>query len=439
MLPSIADVARNPGCEDSMLACGRLGAPTEPRPLASSPLLAGLRRVGTAHVYADTADHEELAEVGRLDGRFVEEIDGATVNQPLVRRVLGRYVEDDRLRSSARELKRHCPGLPDETLVHMLYTIVCAWIGHRLIGTFGASRPFEVSLQLHMAVAGHPGAARQLGRWLHGMVGSGFVKVPFTPQTPDSLLVARDLEREGIGVNFTSTFSARQVVAAALLANVRRTNIFMGRLNQGLNADLLGEHAVLEAQRALAGLRRRAGAATMLIVASMREWRSIVRLAGCDVFTAPGPVLRDFLGQTEVGPDALVSGLEMSYEDRLTVADDTLQALGWPQIARLWCVEPDLVDFLLEYRATDEYRALQDGDQLWRRFEAAGFGDLFYAPTTVEWELLRRSKLPDLASPLTADVALDNLYSLLADADFTREQESIDADLARGAAARAAA
>jgi transaldolase len=432
--------AIDPGCEETILAWGRQSVPVEPRGLVSSSLLTSLREAGTSHIYADTADHEELEAVATAPGgRLVQEIDGATVNQPLVHRVLERYLAGDRVSRSARDLQLNCSGLPHATRLPLFYTIVCGWIGNQLVATFGARRPFETSLQLHMAVTGHPGDARQLGRWLHRMVGSSFVKVPFTPQAPDALLVARDLEQEGIAVNFTSTFSARQVVTAALLANVARTNVFMGRLNQGLGAELLGEHVDLQAQRELARLRRDVGVTTLLIVASMHDWRTFLRVAGCDVFTAPCAVLRDFLGQTEVPPEDVESQLETSYEDRLTVSDDAIQALGWERIARLWRMEPELVQFLLDYRVTDEYRTLQDGEQLWRRFEAAGFGDLFYAPTTVEWETLRRSKLPDLASPLTANLALDTLYTLLADADFDREQDAIDAALARAAAAPVAA
>jgi hypothetical protein len=82
------------------------------------------------------------------------------------------------------------------------------------------------------------------------------------------------LEDEGIPVNFNSIFSGRQVVADPLLVKVMRTNIFMGRLNQGLKADLLGAHVSLEAQRILLRLRQDPGIYTQLIVASLRDWRS---------------------------------------------------------------------------------------------------------------------------------------------------------------------
>jgi hypothetical protein len=43
---------------------------------------------------------------------------------------------------------------------------------------------------------------------------------------------------------------------------------------------------------------------------------------------------------------------------------------------------------------------------------------------------LRPSKLPDLVSPLVRRVAIDTLYTLLADAGFDKEQQAIDARLA---------
>ena len=91
----------------------------------------------------------------------------------------------------------------------------------------------------------------------------------------------------------------------------------------------------------------------------------------------------------------------------------------------------ELVEFLLELRASSEWGAMRDGDRLFQRFDEAGFGDLFYAPTEAEWTAIRRSKLPDLGAPLTARLPLDTLYSLLADGDFEKEQEEIDREIAR--------
>ena len=72
----------------------------------------------------------------------------------------------------------------------------------------------------------------------------------------------------------------------------------------------------LEAQRALQRLRREAGVKTQLIVASVREWQTFFRVAGCDVFTAPCDVLGKFLSQTDMPVEALTSQLDTSYDDR---------------------------------------------------------------------------------------------------------------------------
>ena len=197
--------------EDALVTCGRGQATQERVRLVSSPPLLALRRTGTAHVYADTADHEELRRLLAVAGDgILAEVDGNTVNQPLARRVLARYLAGDRLAACARELRRHRPGAPGAALLPHLYTMVSGWIGNDLVNAFGAGRAWEVSLQLHMGAASDPETARALGRALRTMVPSCFVKVPFRPHEPHSLLVARDLEAEGIPVNFTSTFSARR-------------------------------------------------------------------------------------------------------------------------------------------------------------------------------------------------------------------------------------
>jgi transaldolase len=207
----------------------------------------------------------------------------------------------------------------------------------------------------------------------------------------------------------------------------------MGRLNQGFHAALLGEHVDLEAQRALRRLRRESDIKTRLIVASIREWQTFARVAGCDAFTAPCNVLGAFLSQTEIPVEGLSSQLETSYEDRLGIAEDAIKSVGLEHIARLWRVEPEFLQFLTEYGTSTEYRGLTDGEGLQRRFEDAGFGDFFYAPDAQEWQILRNSKLPDLTDPIAGRLAVDTHMSLLADGDFVNQQEAIDATLLKHA------
>jgi transaldolase len=103
--------------------------------------------------------------------------------------------------------------------------------------------------------------------------------------------------------------------------------------------------------------------------------------------------------------------------------------------ASLWRVEREFREFLLKYRNSAEYRRLQDGARLRQRFEEAGFGDFFDAPDGAEWRALRKSKLPDLDSALSARLAVDTHMSLLADGDFVNQQEAIDAALLKRAPA----
>jgi transaldolase len=401
--------------------------------LVSAPLLAALRRAGTAHIYADSGDVTELSRTLATPGQdaIVAEVDGNTVNQPLVAAVADRYLADPVLRNDLADVRHRCGA--DTAAAAFAYATLCARIGNDVVTRFAAGWTWDVSLQLHTGATGD--VAASIGRALQHAVRGVLVKVAFTPHAPDCLIVARDFEHAGIPVNVTSTFSARQVVVTALLANPARTNVFLGRLNEGLAAEMLGEHVCLEAQRHLRALRRATRTKTELIVASMRAWETFLRVAGCDAFTAPCSTLAGFLAQHAIAPVAVTSQLETSYEDQLEIARRTYAAIPIERIARLYRVEPELLTFASDFGRSLEWAAMRDGDALARRFEQEGFGDLFYAPTAAEWRALHTRKLPDLTAPLTHALALDTLYSLLANADFENHQATIDAKIAHAVAA----
>jgi transaldolase len=424
----------NPKAEDilfeTVTGFGKLEGDEVHSSLVSAPLLAALRAAGSSHIYADTADLRELTElVCFARNKIVAEIDGNTANQPLVRRVLSAYLDEANVKGWAGALERHREIAAPTDMLPILYAIACARIGNDFLRAFASGRTWQVSLQLHMQLCGDPKLAVQVGAQLRSMVRSALVKVPFTPHYPHCFLVARDLENRQISVNFTSTFSARQTIAAALLSNVTTTNIFVGRLNQGLRADLLGEHTALQSQRAITALRRQGAAKTLLIVASLHRWQTFARTAGCDAYTAPVAVIRSFLEQSEIAAEDIGSALTRSYTDRLGIDAGTHAKMSDSKIAALYRTESEFIDFLLEYRETDEYCRMVDGDRLYKRFDSAGFGDLFYAPTKSEWNELRRSKTPNLETPLARRLPLDTLYSLSADADFAKSQEDMDAEI----------
>jgi transaldolase len=411
------------GCSDG------LSTRTSPR-LVSHPLLRLLKETGTSHFYADTASIHELEGVVSAGPEVIyAEVDGNTVNQPLVKKIIQQYLQAEDPRIWANGLHGLWKGPGEPKLLPLLYAIVCGRIGNDFLKAFAGGRTWEVSLQLHMGLCKDLETAKRMGRYLRSMVPSALIKVPFTPQAPHCILLARDLELEGIPVNFTSTFSARQAVVAAVLANVTRTNIFMGRLDEGLKAERLGAHVGLEAQRALVRLRRETGVKTQLIIASMRDWQSFIWTAGCDVYTVPCQVIQDLLEQEVIALDAIQNQLETSYEAQLGISGRLADKLGQDQISRLYRVEPEFVEFLVELRGTTEYRKLLDGEHLAKQFEAAGFGDFFYAPNESEWSVIRQGKIPDLEGPLSRKLSLDTLYSLHADGDFEKSQEIMDREI----------
>jgi transaldolase len=399
----------------------------------SHPLARAVKNCGTAHFYTDTADREELQDllVAGEDAQNIylyEEVDGNTTNQPLVVKVLDRFLGQDSADNIAawiKRLQREKPELTIEEATMLIYSILNGRLGLDVLDYYSAGRVWEISLELHTALARTPLASKQVGRWLNQAVPHAFVKVPFTPDYTHCLLIARDLENQGIAVNFTTTFSVRQVVAAVLLANPHRTNIFLGRLSQGLGSELLGEQVVLETQRNVTHLRQRFGLKTLNMLASVRRWQTMLLTAGCDVYTVPYPVLKAFFTQTETEAEQIQNRLEADYVDRLAISERVAKKVGLRKVQQLYQIEPEFIEFLVELRGSSDYAQL-DGEGLFKRFDEAGFGDFFYSPSPSEWRDLRKGKLPDLDSALTKTLPLDTLYSLLAVGDFINFQDRMD-------------
>lgn len=412
--------------ERAFLRLAPVAPPERMLTLRSHPMLAALRRAGTRHVLADSADTAEIRALVDAGDAHWEEVDGSTANQPLVRKVFDRYMEKCDVAAWAAELRAADPTLDAASLLAYVYALLCLHTAQDVVAEFASGRPWAASVQLHMGLTRTPDLGVRIGHAIRAVAPTAVVKIPLTPHRPECFFMARDLERAGVPVNFTSTFSARQAVAAAVLGDVTLTNIFMGRINQGLSATLLGEHVDLAAQRALRGLRRDHGAKTLLIVASVRDWQTFVYTAGCDVFTAPCAAIAGFLTQQEFAPEQITSRVDDSLLDRMAIDAGVTAALGARRIARLYEVEPEFVDFLVALRDSPEYATMRDGDTLVRRFESAGFGDFFYTPADAEWTEIRSNKLPDVHGAPAQRVALDTLYTLLADADFDKYQEEMD-------------
>lgn len=108
-----------------MVACASPLQPPEGLRLVSSPLLATLARAGTEHIYVDTAGVDNLGAVAVTDSGALSEIDGNTVNQPLVRRVLARYTSGGAVSACAAKLLDRQREISATELAAYLYTTVC--------------------------------------------------------------------------------------------------------------------------------------------------------------------------------------------------------------------------------------------------------------------------------------------------------------------------
>ena len=105
--------------DDAVVAFGQPATPTARPQLTSSPLLAAVGRAGTTHIYGDTADAGELAAlITTASGAIFREIDGNTANQPLVHKVIKRYLEGGDSATWARRLRELQPGLTGDAAQH---------------------------------------------------------------------------------------------------------------------------------------------------------------------------------------------------------------------------------------------------------------------------------------------------------------------------------
>ena len=398
----------------------------------SHPLLKALKDAGTKHIYTDTADQTEMLDLLLSEEtddtiRLFGEIDGNTTNQPLIDRVLNRYIDaesEDGLVSWVKSIQRDQPDLTVEDATILVYSIINGRLGLEVTDYYRANRIWEISLELHTSLAAQFEKSKLIGGYLNRAVANSFVKVAFTPNYPHALLIARDLERQNIPVNFTATFSARQIVAAVLLANPSRTNIFLGRLSQGLGSELLGEQVVVETNRHVENFREKYGAKTLNMLASIRRPETMSLTAGCDVYTIPYPVLKEFMN-SDIAPESITNQTQVNYEDQLNIDETVLSKIGVEKIKQLYTVEPEFIEFLLALRNSQEFNQI-DGDGLYKRFDEAGFGDFFYSPNETEWQEIRKGKLPDLDSEITKKLPLDTLYSLLCIGDFMNFQDAMD-------------
>jgi len=246
------------------------------------------------------------------------------------------------------------------------------------------------------------------------------VKIPLTPEGYCAVARAR---ADGIPINYTLGFSARQNYLATLLSRPNYVNVFLGRLNQVVaenklgDGKFVGEKTTLASQQAVRQLREaNPEIPTHQIAASMRNAEQMLALAGVDVFTAPPKAVEELFVQRP-RPENIASRLQETYAVELEPTTDK------SSVEILWTIE-------------DRFRALAQeltsrggvnltGDDL-RQADKDHGTRLFANFTPEETAAIRqKGKIPETAR-WQGRVSLDALMTESALQSFTTDQNAFD-------------
>lgn len=379
----------------------------------SEPAWAGLRAVGT-RLWLDTGDLEAARKL------WTDDFSNLTTNNTLVNKEVQKGLFDDAIRSAGAAFRDAQPGISEDDLVTEVGFVVNCRTALRLVEAFDAT----VSVELHPGMADDAGRSVEYGRRYYAVHPERFiVKVPLTPA---GFLAARQLSHDGIPVNFTLGFSARQNALAAAFSRPAYVNVFMGRLNSwvkdsGLGDGVnVGERATMASQRAMLEGRENRGWTSLQIGASMRSGAQVADLAGLDVFTMPTGAAEEFKKaydenphpiQSQVGRDFPVETSEPEVVEKLwTVHQDVLvaaQALA-QEDSSSW-TGPVFVDAVRDYGLRDLFRA-------WTPEEQREIRDHGKIPSWERWQEELRS----------GGVALDDLMTQAALQSFNTDQGELD-------------
>jgi transaldolase len=380
-----------------------------PRTFASDPFWQGLRTAGT-ELWLDTGDIDAAAKL------WTREFTALTTNNTLLNREIQKGIYDALIREAGSLLA----GLGGDERITEIAFILNAHHGLRLAQLFGG----RVSVELHTATAHDADAAVQYGRRFHRVSPDRFiVKVPLTAA---GFVAARTLRREGIPVNFTLGFSARQNLLVTAFAAPSCVNVFLGRLNAYVSDNALGdgfmvgEKAALASQAAVAALSRPGTGRTLQIAASMRGASQVQDLAGMDVMTIPTATAAEARSTLD---GRWESKLRERYTVRFAAGVDPRAA----RVSTLWDIT-DRESALAESLAAQPPASAQE---LARRAVDAGLPDLFpvldpadAAAVAADGKIPKHARWAERIA--AGKLAIDTLLTLAGLASFTADQKSLD-------------
>ena len=389
----------------------------EARVATPHPHWKRLNELGT-ELWLDTGD---MDEANRL---WSQEFTALTTNNTLLNKEIQKGIYDDWIPKAAEAVRADRPDTSEADLVLEIAFALNARHGLRLVEKFGA----DVSVELHTNLAYDIERSVSYGRRYHAISPEHFiVKVPLTAE---GLIAARQLVEDGIRVNFTLGFSARQNVLIACVAQPHYCNVFMGRLNayaadEGLgDGAWVGERATLASQNAVLRLRNDLGIRTRQIGASMRTSEQISSLAGHDIYTMPLGVAEEFLADPPA-LDSLSNRVAKNYEPTWADTIDSEQE----GLEALWTVDESFD------RACRELAGWEPGKlstaAVLEHIEAAGHRSVLPDLAPERIQMIREAgKMPqrkawrdELAN---GEVGLDALFTLAGLHAFAQDQAALD-------------
>ncbi len=371
------------------------------------PFWEKLKSSGTT-LWLDTGDMLEAEEV------WTSDMEALTTNNTLINKVIQQGIYDNYIKESAEIVS----SLPMAEQVKEIAFILNARHGLRLVKRFGGM----VSVELHTDTAHDIDAILHYGLRYQAIYPEKFIiKVPFTAS---GLIGARLLKEQGVRINFTLGFGARQNVIAAHIARPDYLNVFLGRIGAYIADNKLGdgsgagEKAVVETQRAISRISGTYGHTTELIAASLRHYNQLKTLAGTDLYTMPPKVAIE--GRKHLD-DSFRNMISEDYTPGLT-ADSKKCGIG-----KFWEVDPELEKISVELGKTLPIK----GIDLENRFRDAGFEDVFPVFTSDELAQIDSDGKIPIASRWEGKIeegklAPDTLLNLAGLYSFTADQGDLD-------------
>lgn len=380
--------------------------PTPP----SDSVLAKFNQLGT-QLWLDTGLLEEASKLWRL------EMSALTTNNTLANQVVQTGIMDDVIKNAGRQIKEVEPGITAEDLVMDVAFVVNCHIALRLVKAFDVL----VSVELHPAIGYDIDKTLRYAQRYYAINPDRFiVKIPMTPEGFCAVARAR---ADGIPINYTLGFSARQNYLAALVSKPNYCNVFLGRLNAVVADNHLGdgknvgERVTLASQAGVKQLRESdSSIPTHQIAASMRSAEQMVSLAGVDVYTIPPKAVDEFYHHGYTADD-ITNRTGEHYDVQLAPDVDK------SSVEVIWTIDDQFKKFAASLAARGGTNLT--GDDL--RQADRDFGTKLFHDLNAEEkaEVRAKGKIPDFAR-WSGRVALDDLMTEAALQSFIIDQGALD-------------